>query len=388
MPVRTPLLLLAALAAAPTQPNVYGPPPAAGTAERLAYDAELGGEKEDAAIEAWLATHLDAPARQRALLWHRLCNDFGVRVGGIRRVTACANAVKLTGDSEDKSDFDIATAFRDTPATTARGQTTVSLVANPLGSRSAEVTVEGTALQWIVDTGAEITTLPASTAAKIGVQFVAGTADVGTSVGSVKGKLGVIDTATIGGVTIRHIQVLVLPDEMLRLAKDYVIPGILGLPAIAATGRIAWLDGGTRLALGMDAPKPSGKVDRVYWHESGLGIPLKTALGTAGAQFDSGANATSLRQPGLALLTKQQIDSATERNGTLGGAGGYISVKQRVLPKFSYTLAGAALESQKVTIEENADSAGRVGSDILPQLKVLTIDFATMTLAAEPSSAR
>jgi len=388
MPVRTPLLLFAALTAAPTQPNVYGPPPVAGTVERLAYDAELGGEKEDAAIEAWLAAHSDAPTRQRALLWHRLCNDFGVRVGGIRRVTACTNAVELTGDSEDKSDLDIATAFRDVPATTANGQTTVPLIANPLGSRSAEVTVNGTTFPWIVDTGAEITTLPASTAAKIGVKFVTGTADVGSSVGSVKGKLGVIDRAKIGGVTIRHIQVLVLPDDMLRLAKDYVIPGILGLPAIASTGRIAWLDGGTRLALGMDAPKPSGNVDRVYWHESGLGIPLKTGVGTAGAQFDSGANATSLRQPGLVLLTKQQIDSATDRNGLVGGAGGYIKVKQRVLPELLYTLSGAALKSQKVTIEESADSAGRVGSDILPQLKTLTIDFATMTLAVEPVFAR
>lgn len=382
------LLVLAALAAVSIQPDVYAPPPATGTPERLAYDAELGGEKEDAAIEAWLQAHPKAPAPQRALLWHRLCNDFGVRVGGMHRVTACTNAVKLTGDSEDKSDLAIAMAFRDVPGTTAEGQATVPLVANPLGSRSADVTVNGTTLAWIVDTGAEITTVPASTATRIGVKFVDGTADVGSAVGSVKGKLGVIDMATIGGVTIRHIQVLVLPDAMLQLAKDYVIPGILGLPAIAATGRIAWLDGGARLALGMAASKPSGKVDRVYWHESGLGIPLRTAIGTAGAQFDSGANGTSLRQPGLKLLSGQELDSAIERNATVGGAGGFITVKQRVLPELRYTLAGAALKSMKVAIEDNVDSAGSVGSDILPQLKALTIDFATMTLAAEPAQAR
>jgi hypothetical protein len=203
----------------------------------------------------------------------------------------------------------------------------------------------------------------------------------------VKGKLGVIATATIGNVTIRNVQVLVLPDSMLRLAKDYVIPGILGLPAIAATGRIAWLDGGTRLALGSDAPEPSGATDRVYWHEAGLGIPLRTAVGIAGAQFDSGADGTALRQPGLALLTNQQIASAAERDGMIGGAGGYIHVKQRILPELDYTLAGVPLKSSKVPIEENADSAGRVGSDILPRLKMLTIDFATMTLTAESIAA-
>jgi hypothetical protein len=242
--------------------------------------------------------------------------------------------------------------------------------------------VNGAILPWIVDTGAEITTLPESTAIKIGVKIMKGTADVGSSVGSVRGKLGVIETATIGKVTIRNVQVLVLPDSMLRLAKDYVIPGILGLPAIAATGRIAWLDGGTRLALGSDAPEPSGVTDRVYWHEAGLGIPLRTAVGIAGAQFDSGADGTALRQPGLALLTNQQIASAAERDGMIGGAGGYIHVKQRILPELDYTLAGAPLKSSKVPIEESADSAGRVGSDILPRLKMLTIDFATMTLTA------
>lgn len=84
------------------------------------------------------------------------------------------------------------------------------------------------------------------------------------------GKLGVVEVATIESVKMRNVQVLPLSDSMLKLAKDYVIPGILGVPAIAATGRIAWLDGGTRLALGSDGPEPSG-TDRVYWHEAGLG---------------------------------------------------------------------------------------------------------------------
>lgn len=378
------MLILAAQAALLAQPDVYGPAPAAGSVERLAYDAELGGEREDAAIEAWLAAHPDAPASRRGLLWHRLCNDYGVRVGGARRVTACARSVDLTGDSEDKSDLDIAQAFRFVPATTATGRTTVPLLPNPLGSLSVAVTVGAVTLPWIVDTGAEITTLPESTTARIGVRLVEGTADVGSSVGSVRGKLGVIEVATIGGVTISNIQVLILPDAMLRLGKGYVIPGILGLPAIAATGRVAWLDGGKRLALGRDAPKPSGMIDRVYWHEAGLGIPLRTVIGVAGAQFDSGADRTALRQPGLGLLTAAQIASAAERDGMVGGAGGFVRVKQRVLPELHYTLAGVGLVSSKVSIEENADSAGRVGSDILPQLKVLAIDFTTMTLMAAP----
>lgn len=382
------MLMLATQLALMAQPDVYGPVPAAGSAQRLAYDAELGGKAQDEAIEAWLTVNPNAPASQRALLWHRLCNDYGVRVGGMRRVRACSRSVELTGDSEDRSDLAIAKAFSALPPTTATGQATVALLPNPLGSLGVAMTVKAVTLPWIVDTGAEITTLPESTAVRIGVRMVDGVAEVGSSVGSVEGKLGVIEAATIGGVTIRHIQVLVLPDAMLRLSKDYVIPGILGLPVLAAIGRIAWLDGGTRLALGRDAPKPSGVIDRVYWHEAGLGIPLRTAIGIAGAQFDSGADRTALRRPGLDLLTAPQIASAAEHDGMVGGAGGFVRVKQRVLSELRYTLAGVALTSSKVPIEDNTDSAGRIGSDILPQLKLLAIDFATMTLMAEPIGLR
>lgn len=381
------MLILATQLALLAQPDVYGPVPVAGTAQRLAYDAELGGKAQDEAIEAWLNAHPDAPPSQRALLWHRLCNDYGERVGGEHRVRACSRSVELTGDSEDRSDLAIARAFAFIPPTTATGRTTVALLPNPLGSLDVAVTVGGVTLPWIVDTGAEITTLPQSTASRIGVTMVNGVADVSSSVGSVKGKLGVIEVATIGDVTIRNIQVLILPDAMLRLSKDYVIPGILGLPAIAATGRIAWLDGGSRLALGRDALNPSGAIDRVYWHEAGLGIPLRTAIGLAGAQFDSGADRTALRQPGLALLSTQQLASATEHDGMVGGAGGFVRVKQRILPELRYALAGAALVSSKVPIEDNADSAGRIGSDILPQLELLAIDFTTMTLMAKPMTA-
>ena len=378
------LALLLAQAALP-QPDVYAPPPKAGTADRLAYDAQLGGAAEDAAIEAWLAAHADAPAAQRAMLFHRLCNDYGVTLGGEKRVTACAEANKLAPDGEDASDEKIAEAFRAAPPIRAHGGATVPTIANPLGSKSANVTVNGVTLPWFMDTGAEISVVTESTAAKLGVRVLPGSSDVGTSTSNrVTGKMGLIDKAVIGGATIEHLPVLILPDAMLKLGKDFTIPGILGLPAFAALGRIAWLDGGKRLALGTAAPLPRSKTVRVYWHEDGLGIPITTPLGTAGAQFDSGADSTALRRPGLALLTKDQLASSAERNATIGGAGGFVTTKVRVLPQLDYTIDDVPLQALKVNIEANDSSAGRVGSDMIAQLKLLTIDFATMTLQAVP----
>lgn len=379
-----PMIALLLAQTALPQPDPYAPPPRPGTAERLAYDAQLGGAAEDAAIEAWLKAHADAPAPVRAMLFHRLCNDYGVTVGGAKRVAACAEANKLAPDGEDASDEKIAQAFRDAPPIRAHGSATVPAIANPLGSKSANVTVNGITLPWFMDTGAEISVVTESTAAQLAVRILPGSSDVGTSTTRVTGKMGLIDKAVIGGATVENLPVLVLPDAMLKLGKDYTIPAIFGLPAFAALGRVAWLDGGTTLALGGAAPLPKGKTVRVYWHEDGLGIPIATALGTAGAQFDSGADSTALRRPGLALLTKDQLASAVERNATIGGAGGFVTTKVGVLPKLDYAIDGVPLQALKVNIEDNDSSAGRVGSDMIVQLKMLTIDFATMTLQAVP----
>jgi predicted aspartyl protease len=383
MPLPIAALLLAQVAL--PQPDPYAPPPPAGTAQRLAFDAERGGVAQDAAIEAWIAAHPRASVPERAMLFHRLCNDYGVWLGGEKRVAACAEARKLAPDQEDASDGQMAEAFRAVPPIGAHGRATVPTIANPLGSKSADVTVNGVTLPWFMDTGAEISVVTETTAAKLGVRLLPGASDVGTSTSNrVTGKRGMIDKLTIGGATIENLPVLVLPDAMLHIG-DFTIPAILGLPAFAGLGRIAWLDGGTRLALGEDAPAPSGNTVHVYWHEDGLGIPIATPLGTVGAQFDSGANATSLRKPGLTLLSSEQLGSATEHDTTTGGAGGYVTTRVRVLPRFDYTLDGAPLTVAKLTIADSDDKgAGQVGSDMIVQLKLLTFDFDSMTLQAVP----
>ena len=381
----TPLLaLLAALPQPASQPAPYAAPPKAGTPERLAFDDQSGGPAEDDAIERWLAANPKAPAAVRAMLFHRLCNSYGVRTGGEKRVAACQASADLNG-GEDASDLQIAIALRAVPPVTASGSATIPLIANPLHSYSADITVNGVTVPWFMDTGAEISVVTQTTAAKLGVRVLGDSSDVGTSTSTrVTGKLGVIDTLTIGGVTVRNLPVLILPDAMLTITKDYTIPAIFGLQGFYAIKRVAWLDGGKRMALGDAAPAPSGKTVRVYWHESGLGIPLTTPLGTGGAQFDSGADRTSLRPSGLALLTPAQLASATERDVGIGGAGGIERSRKRVLPQLDYTLAGAPLVATGVTIDDRDLDAGRIGADMIGQLKLLVIDFRTMTLAAQP----
>ena len=114
-------------------------------------------------------------------------------------------------------------------------------------------------------------------------------------------------------------------------------------------------------------------------------MPISAHTATRGAHFDSGANVSYLRQPGHALLTRAQERDAITRSRRLGGAGGVVSARQKVLRKLPLRLAGAPIVLTDVSIvEQDRDGAARIGDDAIAQLSVLALDFKTMRIAAQP----
>lgn len=385
------MIILAALAAQAilAQPEPYAARPAS-EALSLAYDAQHGGMSQDQAIEVWLGRHPDAPLAERAMLAHRLCLAYGVTVGGERRVVACHLSTSFTADTEEKNDLAIAEALRQEPAIAARGAVTVPLARDATGVLSAVVAAHGQASSWIVDSAAEITTVPESTARTLGVRMLQAKANVGTSTAArVDGEIGVIDTLLIGSARVTHVPVLVLPDAMLRIKGDKLIPGILGLPVLAAFHRVAWLHRGATLCLGSrGCAATSGPVRPVpiYWHENGVGVPITLPKGTGAAHLDSGANLTELSSAGTNLLAPSQLATITSQAMQVGGVGGIGEASVRVLPALDYNLAGARLCAVKVMVGAPFDGAGRIGSDAIDQLDLLALDFDRMSAVAVPAS--
>ncbi|EJL34178.1 retropepsin-like aspartic protease [Novosphingobium sp. AP12] len=378
------ILMLAAITHALPQPDPYAPSPK-DEAGRLAYRAEIGGDPEARAIETWLRRHPNAPAAQRAMLAHRLCLNLGVLVGGERRVAACRLSVELSGDAEDRSDLAIAEAFQNEPSVSATGSVTPPLARSKVGLSMIGVSANDTPSSWLVDSGAEISVVAESEAKKLNLRMVTGSAPIGTSTTiKVEGRFAMIDRLTIGTALIAHLPVLVLPDAMLRLPDGNVLPGILGLPALAAFHQVAWLDHGTRLALGKTGPKvnqtSSSVATRLYWDERGLGLALSTQKGVQGIFLDSGANASQLGVPALALLTPEQHASIFEEDGRVGGAGGTFVARRRKIPELDYMLAGTPLHAQKMDVSSGASDNGAIGNDVISQTAILALDFDVMTV--------
>jgi hypothetical protein len=386
-------LLLAGTASAEEVENPYGAPPAEGSPQRLRHDALFGEPGSLGAIAGWLAANFDAPTEDRARLWETLCELYAVRSWNALRSEACAEADRLdpeaSADTRDGGDAaGMAAVLRDSPPIRAVGSTTIPLVDSGLGVLSGEVTVNGQSALVIMDTGAEIAVLSQSLADRMGIRYLGDPVRVGTSTTPVSGRVAMIDLMRIGDAYVENVPVFVLPDAQLTIANFPTIPGILSLPVFAAFGRMAWLDGGQRLAFGDEAPLAEGRTERIYWHDSGLGIPIRTRRGVMGAHFDSGANRTSLHTNAERLLSEEELASAATGTLRVGGAGGVVEREVREFPVLTLSIAGLDARLSRVTLaEQSGYDVARIGNDLILQSRRLVLDFERMLIAAEPPTA-
>jgi hypothetical protein len=374
-------LLWSAVAAAGTNPYER---PTTEFVSRL-QDAQFGKPGADMALMNWLSGHPQLSSDDRLAAFEQLCGDFGVLTWYHPRVVACTEETrlkKLLGKAEEgDDDFGMAAALAEQPAIRAIGSARVPLLWNHLGSQNADVTVNGVTSSWFVDTGAEITTVAKSVATRMGIRPVADRIRVGTTTSDVFGQVGMIDLLRIGGASVENVPVLILPDEQLKVGNVQQIDGILGLQVLVAFGRAAWVDGGRTLALGEAAPKARPDSPKIYWHLEGLGVPVSTTRGTQGAHLDTGANSTSWRQEGLALVDPSLIARAKDEVARVGGAGGVVEIKQRRLPSLDFRLGDVPLRLEKLSVEPSGTiSAARIGMDTVSQFGTFVLDFEQMRI--------
>lgn len=377
------LALLVAVRSAAHGENPYARP--VNEFETMLHAAQFGEPGADRALEQWLAGHaaLAQPERLRAL--KQLCGDYGVLTWNRPRLRVCAEEATLKarlGQSEDGDDDEgMAAAFADQPPIRAVGSARVPLVWNDFGSQSADVAVNGVTSSWFVDTGAEITVVTESLARRMAVPIVADRIRVGTTTADVFGKVGIIGRLSIGTAAVENVPVLILPDAQLMVGNVHQIDGILGLPVMAAFGRVAWVDAGRSFALGEAAPKARPSSPRIYWHDEGLGVPVSTPRGILGAHLDTGANATDWREEGLTLLDPGTIAAATDEVAHVGGAGGVVEVKQKQLPLLTFRLGPVPVTLRKVSLNgPGPTSAARIGMDAVSQFGVFILDFEQMRI--------
>lgn len=114
-----------------------------------------------------------------------------------------------------------------------------TVVANDLrGHFKTEGKIDGKNVSFMVDTGSTVVALNETSAAALGLRPTAAdyNASVGTANGSVKAARARLATVDVGGVIVRDVDAIVLPDEALT-------ENLLGLSFLSRLKRLEFADG-------------------------------------------------------------------------------------------------------------------------------------------------
>lgn len=253
--------------------------------------------------------------------------------------------------------------------TDAAGLTRVAVGA---GSRSEAM---------VLDTGANLSVLSASTARRLGARLLAGAAAVGSSTkAAVATRVAIVPRLTIGGVIFANVVFLVLDDAQLNFPGGYRIDGIVGLPVFRQAGGM-WLS--RRGMLMLVPPRSDAAASTALWASgSTLVVAAKVTNRPVSLHLDTGANRTvfnarfAQRYPALAR-------SEATRKVRRGGAGGTEDRTVSILPRVELQLGQWATTLADVELDRDVATAkdarlGVLGQDVLARADWWGLDFRTM----------
>ncbi|MGY3441025.1 MULTISPECIES: TIGR02281 family clan AA aspartic protease [unclassified Bradyrhizobium] len=115
---------------------------------------------------------------------------------------------------------------------------TLSIAPDPRGHFATDGRIDGQRIDFMVDTGASVVALNETSAARFGLRPVPGdyTSRVTTANGTIRAARTRIAMVEIGGITVRDVDALVLPDEALS-------ENLLGLSFLSKLKRFEYANG-------------------------------------------------------------------------------------------------------------------------------------------------
>jgi predicted aspartyl protease len=248
------------------------------------------------------------------------------------------------------------------------------------------VAANGRTVDFVWDTGANLSTVIESTAREMGFRVLDATVNVGSSTGKeTRAHVGIAPELRIGGATVRNAVFLVFPDSALAFPQiGYQIRGIIGFPVIAAFGATTVMRGG-ELVLGDTAGGDLGEQNLCM-----RGLMPIIAAEHAGERlhfgFDTGAQSTAMYAPFHAARRALVEAGGDATLVQVGGAGGMQSVAAYSLSPLVLTIGGreATVPRVNVFIDRTTDDSdrvyGNIGQDIIRQFESMTLDFRRMQI--------
>lgn len=239
---------------------------------------------------------------------------------------------------------------------------------------------------FLFDTGANMSVLTESYAEKLGVKKLNTSFKVSASQGKiVESDLGVADSLNMGGIVIRNVVFIIMPDAKLDFPKaGFRIRGILGFPVISALKEVhIFKDSLLQIPIKPKAANLNNMVLRGLFPI----VQAQTANDTMIFQFDTGATQTDFYSPFYEKYKDAVLANGTKMRKVFGGAGGNRTIKVYELRNIKMRIGSNEFVLPAVNVipeplrEGRQDfTYGNLGHDVVAQFREMIINFDSMYL--------
>lgn len=283
----------------------------------------------------------------------------------------------------------------DAPIQTVRsgGEFTMLGKWDSLGLFQIPLTAGAYSGSWIVDSGANLSIISQSVAQRMGIEVSSGAGTTeGSSGGSISIHAGIIPELRLGSVILQNVPVLVAADSDLSFPKiDYQIEGSLGLPALAALGKVTvYKDGRIRFGGGSQMQREVGSPHNLFFEKFTPVITADFGLGDQLFTIDTGAVGTILSAD--FYHESMPMNSAEMIQLELVGAGGALVVPAYQVRDVGARLGGSCAKLEAVQVLTQATGLadefyGNIGQSALNSFVSFTLDFNAMRFSASGGAA-
>lgn len=278
-------------------------------------------------------------------------------------------------------------ALAGVPRQTVRlnGGTRVQTSKDKAGLTNVPVETGGRRADFVFDTGANISTVTASYARRLGFRLIETDVRVGTTTGlKVRARLGVAPLLRIGRVSVRHAVFLVMEDRDLFFPQiNYQINGIVGFPVIEGLRQVTLTRGGEIVVPAR--PQATGPQNMALDELTPL-LAGEFRGRRLTFTFDTGAATTTFYKPFFDAYADDIRANAAQRRERIGGAGGSKEVSSYRYRNLDLTFAGrpARFADARILSDHIRDADkffyGNLGQDLIKQFAAMTINFEAMSL--------
>jgi predicted aspartyl protease len=259
---------------------------------------------------------------------------------------------------------------------------------NPIGSRVAELVVNGVRAPWLLDTGANKTVVTRTFAERLGVKPLEGVAAVGSGVTGRRSPIraALLPTMQLGGAALTNVVLIVIDDENLRIGSGpnaYQIDAILGYPILKALGVVTFTPDEF---LAGEAAATNGEGVRMYMRGLTPALECEVEGRPLLFTFDTGAATTDLSVRYYELF-RAEAGSWRTQNFESAGAGGSIHQTYYIQPRVRLKLGPSSVTLNDVGIHPIRANAGidilfgNLGLDFVEGFENFSLNFSAMTFS-------